>query len=220
MSDEILKCFRLLDLKPEASPDEVRRAYRELVKVWHPDRFQNDSSLYAKAQEKLKEINLAYEQIQQFMDAPPPPTQEPRVPTGERQPHEEESVTDQFNKGVARYHAGDLNGAVDWFLKAAHRGMADAQFWVGKLYFHHRHFFPFMGHKHFEECLFWFTKAAEQGHAEAQYMVGYFHHGGFGTPYSAKEAKKWYALAAKQGHRKAKQRLTWYGFLWGYYDAS
>jgi TPR repeat protein len=76
----------------------------------------------------------------------------------------------------------------------------------------------FDGGKNYKVTLFWFTKSAEQGHAEAQYMVGDYHHGGFGTLISAKEAKKWYALAAKQGHRKAKQRLTWWGFLWGYYE--
>lgn len=224
MNEDMFECFRLLDLKPNASHDEVRRAYRELVKVWHPDRFQNDLKLHSKAQEKMKEINLAYERIQEFLDTSPRSSEESTPQTDQWPPHQEErvqgeeSVTEQFKKGAARYNAGDINGAVDWFLKAANRGMADAQFWVGKVYYHHRRFFPLMGHNHFKECLLWFTKAAEQGHVEAQYMVGNFHHGGFGTSYSAKEAKKWYALAAKQGHTKAKQRLTWYGFLWGYYE--
>jgi tetratricopeptide (TPR) repeat protein len=52
--------FRLLDLAPGASAAEIRSAYRLLVNVWHPDRFQHDAALQARAQEKLKAINLAY----------------------------------------------------------------------------------------------------------------------------------------------------------------
>lgn len=56
-------CYRLLDLDPGASLEEVRRAHRELTKVWHPDRFGGDASLRQKAEEKLKDINGAYETI-------------------------------------------------------------------------------------------------------------------------------------------------------------
>jgi hypothetical protein len=38
----------------------VRATYRELVKVWHPDRFINDAALRAKAERRLQEINRAY----------------------------------------------------------------------------------------------------------------------------------------------------------------
>ena len=33
------------------------------MKVWHPDRFGNDPKLRARADEKLKEINEAYEKL-------------------------------------------------------------------------------------------------------------------------------------------------------------
>jgi len=49
-----------LDLSPDATSQEVRRAYRELVRVWHPDRFGDDPRLQKRAQEKLKEINEAH----------------------------------------------------------------------------------------------------------------------------------------------------------------
>jgi len=63
--DDISEHYRILDLTPEATQDEVKRSYRELVKVWHPDRFANDPNLQKKAQEKLKRINVAYERIWQ-----------------------------------------------------------------------------------------------------------------------------------------------------------
>jgi hypothetical protein len=50
----------ILGVPPNASPDEVRQAYRDLVKVWHPDRFPGDADLQRRATEKLKQINAAH----------------------------------------------------------------------------------------------------------------------------------------------------------------
>jgi curved DNA-binding protein CbpA len=48
--------YEVLGLRPGASLDEAKQAHRDLVKVWHPDRFSNDPRLQARAQEKLPEI--------------------------------------------------------------------------------------------------------------------------------------------------------------------
>lgn len=55
--------YRLLDLDARASDEDVKRAWRDLTKVWHPDRFANDPSVQRKAEAKLKAINEAYEAI-------------------------------------------------------------------------------------------------------------------------------------------------------------
>jgi curved DNA-binding protein CbpA len=55
--------YALLEVEPGASPEQIRRAYLDLVKVWHPDRFPNDPDLTAKADQRLMEINLAYERL-------------------------------------------------------------------------------------------------------------------------------------------------------------
>lgn len=52
--------FRVLGLKVGASSDEVRAAYRRMVKSCHPDQFQ-DVAQQKEAQEKLIRLNLAYE---------------------------------------------------------------------------------------------------------------------------------------------------------------
>ena len=64
--DDISNYYETLGLKPGASPEEVKQAYRDLVRVWHPDRYSHDTRLQEKVQEKLKEINEAYEKINQF----------------------------------------------------------------------------------------------------------------------------------------------------------
>ena len=63
MSDELRDSYRLLQLDAGSSPEAVKRSYRDLVKLWHPDRYSPGSPLQKKAEEKLKEINLAYERI-------------------------------------------------------------------------------------------------------------------------------------------------------------
>jgi hypothetical protein len=61
--NEIYRYYKCLDLEPEASLEEVKKAYRDLVKVWHPDRFPDSQRLQKKANEKLSKINEAYEKI-------------------------------------------------------------------------------------------------------------------------------------------------------------
>jgi molecular chaperone DnaJ len=54
--------YEVLGLKPGASEDEIKAAYRELVKKYHPDRYQNNP-LSDLAEEKMREINEAYETL-------------------------------------------------------------------------------------------------------------------------------------------------------------
>lgn len=66
MTDDCSECFRILQLKPGASPDEVKRAYREMAKAWHPDQFADDSGLQNKARERLRDIDRAYDRLQEY----------------------------------------------------------------------------------------------------------------------------------------------------------
>ena len=160
MTDEILRCLVVLNLSANASPEDVKRAYRDLAKVWHPDRFPNDSDLHAKAQEKMKQINFAHERIQRFLESPNETSSESEAPKSKDRPREEakpsghEDARNQYNQGVTCYNAGDINAALEWFLKAANHGHSDAQYWVGKVYYHHRRFFPLMGGKHLFQRMF------------------------------------------------------------------
>ena len=64
--EKISRCIEILGLKPGASQEEVNQAYRDLANVWHPDRFVGNPRLQKKAEEKIKEINAAYEYIKSF----------------------------------------------------------------------------------------------------------------------------------------------------------
>lgn len=54
--------YEVLGLKEGASIDEIKKAYRELVKKYHPDRYM-DNPLSELAEEKLREINEAYDYL-------------------------------------------------------------------------------------------------------------------------------------------------------------
>jgi DnaJ-domain-containing protein 1 len=64
--EKINRCVEILGLKPGALQEEVNQAYRDMVNVWHPDRFEGNPRLQKKAEEKMKEINAAYEYIKFF----------------------------------------------------------------------------------------------------------------------------------------------------------
>lgn len=57
--------YKVLGVSPSATDDEIKDAYRALVKKYHPDKFA-DSDLAELANEKMKEINTAYDEIQKM----------------------------------------------------------------------------------------------------------------------------------------------------------
>lgn len=55
--------YQVLHVSPDASDDEIKKAYRELARKYHPDNYHG-SDLEQMAEEKMKEINEAYAMIQ------------------------------------------------------------------------------------------------------------------------------------------------------------
>ena len=54
--------YSVLGVSQSASDDEIKKAYRELARKYHPDNYQNNP-LADLAEEKMKEINEAYDTI-------------------------------------------------------------------------------------------------------------------------------------------------------------
>ncbi len=57
--------YKILGVSPDASDEEIKQAYRELVLKYHPDKYAG-TDLADMATEKMKEINAAYEEISQM----------------------------------------------------------------------------------------------------------------------------------------------------------
>ena len=53
--------YRVLGISENASNEEVKKAYKELARKYHPDK--NDDSMSEYAESKMKEINEAYDEI-------------------------------------------------------------------------------------------------------------------------------------------------------------
>ena len=54
--------YQVLGVSPGASDDEIKKAYRDLARKYHPDNY-HDNPLADLAQEKMKEINEAYDTL-------------------------------------------------------------------------------------------------------------------------------------------------------------
>ncbi len=54
--------YEILGIKENASKDEIRAAYRELAKKYHPDQYGNNP-LKDLAEDKMREINEAYDTL-------------------------------------------------------------------------------------------------------------------------------------------------------------
>lgn len=99
MTLDTTQAYSILGLAPGATPDEVKTAYRDLVKVWHPDRFADNERLREKAQRQLQLYNEAYEQLRDLPSTIAAAAVAPSVVTppdgprrGQRAPHVKHSL--------------------------------------------------------------------------------------------------------------------------------
>ena len=65
--------YKVLGVSPEASDEEIKRAYRRLAKKYHPDLNPGDEE----AARKMQEVNTAYEQIKNPEKAAPNSSYDP-----------------------------------------------------------------------------------------------------------------------------------------------
>ena len=58
--------YKILEIEKSATDDEVKKAYRKMAKKYHPDKVVTENEAIKKgAEEKFKEVQKAYEAIQQ-----------------------------------------------------------------------------------------------------------------------------------------------------------
>ena len=56
--------YKVLGIERGASEEEIKKAYRKLARKYHPDNFATDEAQRRSAEERMKEINEAYDAIQ------------------------------------------------------------------------------------------------------------------------------------------------------------
>ena len=68
MNKDYLACYLALEVEPGCDRTQLRRSYLRLVRAWHPDRFHQQPERQALAEEKIKEINQAYQVLSGYCD--------------------------------------------------------------------------------------------------------------------------------------------------------
>jgi len=59
------ECYKILQINQGISWIDFRKAYKKQIQKWHPDRF-TDKVKKASAEDKIKELNIAFEQLSQY----------------------------------------------------------------------------------------------------------------------------------------------------------
>lgn len=56
-------CYKTLGIEENATIEEAKAAYRQMIKTWHPDRHTGNADVQLQAEEMTKAANLAFEQF-------------------------------------------------------------------------------------------------------------------------------------------------------------
>lgn len=67
-NQDLYKHLAVIELKPGASLEEIKASYKELVQIWHPDRFHGNSKLQQRANLKLQQINESYGVLKDYCE--------------------------------------------------------------------------------------------------------------------------------------------------------
>lgn len=88
--------YALLGIRPGDSWQKLRDSYKSVVRKWHPDRFPQSNTKHGVAEEKTKEINRAYQELQDYfqqhghmpLDEEPPATSQTDEAVTAAAPHQ------------------------------------------------------------------------------------------------------------------------------------
>jgi len=183
----VIDPYKILDLEPHATLEEVKSAYKELAQIYHPDKHTNhSSSVQKRAHEKFSKINQAYGAIKLIYGK-------------ERRFKKEKKENEKKNKEPKQHKE---KNDFEETLKRAERGYANSQFNLGIMYDQGKGVL-----QDDKEAFKWYRLAAEQGVAQAQFNLGLRYEKGEGVPNDDKEALRWCRLAAERGDASAQYNL-------------
>jgi TPR repeat protein len=109
----------------------------------------------------------------------------------------------QVEWGKSYFRRQEYRQSMEWFLKAAQAGNADAQHWMAYIYHNG------IGiQRNFAEAMLWDMKSAANGFSAAMDTIGYMYEHGEGVTIDYSAALKWYNRAAAAGNIHGQSNLA------------
>ncbi|MBP5175626.1 MAG: DnaJ domain-containing protein [Treponema sp.] len=68
LTPELERAYRLLGIETSANADDVKKAYKEKIKYYHPDKYNENPVLQKVATDKTRQIVEAYKQLCEFLE--------------------------------------------------------------------------------------------------------------------------------------------------------
>ena len=120
--EDLQKYYKILEVTPDTPWDDIKRSYRDLMKVWHPDRFAGDKRLQKIVEEKTKELTYAYKKVEEDyhsikFSTEPQFEDEPIKAAGETKPKPQDKSRSQERPKRSYGHSRNQE-AKDWLNKA------------------------------------------------------------------------------------------------------
>ena len=157
--------YKVLGISSNASDDEVKKAYRELAKKYHPDNYINNP-LKDLADEKMKEINEAYDKIMNERQS------------GTSSSGSSGGGTTAFAEARRKIATGDYVGA-EMILDSSSNRNAEWYYLKGSI---------FAGRRYYAQARAYVEKACQMDPQNAEYRMAYNNltgsqaqYGGFNT---------------------------------------
>ena len=97
--------YEVLEIREGSSQEEIKVAYKKLVKKYHPDQYANNP-LSDLAEEKIKEINQAYDTLTKNKNNSYSNTQNQRTQQGQssqQSQNYQQNTNSQYNRGTGNY---------------------------------------------------------------------------------------------------------------------
>ncbi|MBR6081056.1 MAG: J domain-containing protein [Treponema sp.] len=68
LTPEVENAYRILDIPTSSTADEIKKAYKEKIKNFHPDRYDGNEALTNLATDRTRQIVEAYKMISNFLE--------------------------------------------------------------------------------------------------------------------------------------------------------